>query len=56
MKKLKRRSAETPFKYVPVPEHVDVADLIIRFCCNHTYNVLYLMYYKRKAAVGRCVF
>ena len=27
MKKLKRRSAETPFKYVPVPEHVDVADL-----------------------------
>lgn len=28
MKKLKRRSSEKPFKYVPVPEHVDVADLI----------------------------
>ena len=28
MKKLKRRSAEKSFKYVPVPEHVDVADLI----------------------------
>ena len=28
MKKLKRRSSGKPFKYVSVPEHVDVADLI----------------------------